>query len=85
MTVTLIKPTATVTEYGVLSWSKKTHSHVVDPCRDIHEALSTLAMTRRKYDVGAQLMVRTVPVAPPPGEWRAISAKDAAAKLKAAI
>lgn len=84
MTITLIKPATvvTVTEYGVLSWSK-TLGHHVDECGDLHTALSTLTWVRHNTDASALLVARPVSVPVPAGEWRAVSPDDAVAALEA--
>ena len=74
----------TVTEYGVLAWSKHLGKHHVDACDDYATALSTLRITWRKVDAGAQLMSRQVAAPGPVGEWRAVSPDDAAVAFETA-
>jgi hypothetical protein len=75
---------ATVTEYGVLAWSKHLEKHHVDACDDYESALSTLDWTRRKVDAGALLVSRPVAAPGPVGEWRAVSPDDAAVAFETA-
>jgi hypothetical protein len=74
----------TVTEYGVLAWSKHLGKHHVDACDDYESALSTLDWTRRKVDAGALLVSRPVAVPGPVGKWRALSPDDAAVAFETA-
>lgn len=75
---------ATVTEYGVLAWSKARGEHHVDPCDDYASAVSFLQWTRRKVDAGALLVSRPVAAPGPVGKWRAVSPDDAAVALETA-
>ena len=75
----------TVTEYGVLAWSKHLGKRHVDACDDYATALSTLRTMWRKVDAGAQLVSRQVPAPGPVGKWLPVSPDDAAAALETAM
>ncbi|MGI5414292.1 hypothetical protein [Actinomadura luteofluorescens] len=78
----LLAAKGTVTEYGVLAWSKHLGEHHVDACDDYESALSTLRIMWRKVDAGAQLVSRQVPAPGPVGKWLPVSPDDAAAALE---
>ncbi|WP_329521224.1 hypothetical protein [Spirillospora sp. NBC_01491] len=78
----LVEPAETVTEYGVMSWSRTFGRHHVDECRDWHEAQSVLRNTRRRLDASAQLMSRQVPVPAVPGPWVPVSPEDMVVALE---
>lgn len=75
---------ATVTEYGVHFWSRRYGRHHVDECRSLPDALSLIALIRRRFDAGALLVSRQVPVPGPVGKWRALSPDDAAVAFETA-
>lgn len=79
----LVSAVETVTEYGVQSWSRAFGHHHVEECRDLHEARSVLAWTRRRVDASAFLVARQVPSPSTAGAWRAVSPDDAVAALEA--